>query len=95
MWSVVGAVGQRSVVGGGGVPGAVGGALRVNGSALILDIGDEATLVVCPVGDDLDPAVRERHPVLACHNAVLVLDFLLGKVCSGISILWILIIGDQ
>ena len=73
MWSVVGAVGQRSVVGGGGVPGTVGGALRVNGSALILDIGDEATLVVCPVGDDLDPAVRERDHELALHVAAGVL----------------------
>ena len=87
MWTMVRAVGQRSRVGSGCVPGAVSGALRVHGSSLILDIGDEAALVVCPVGDDLDPAVRESHPVLACHNAILVLDFLLGKICSGISVL--------
>ena len=94
-WTVVGAVGQRSVVRGGGVPWAVGRALRVHSGALILDIGDEAALVVCSVGDNLDPAVRERNPVLAGHNAILILDFLLGKVCSRISILWILIISDQ
>ena len=40
-----------------------------------------------PVGDDLDSAVRERDPVLARHHAVLVLNLLLGKICSGISIL--------
>ena len=48
----------------GSVARAVGGALGVHGGALVLDIGDEATLVVRPVSDDLDPAVRERHPVL-------------------------------
>ena len=88
MWTMVRTVGQRSrVMGSGCVPRAVSGALRVHGSSLILDISDEAALVVCPVGDDLDPAVRESHPVLACHNAILVLDFLLGKICSGISVL--------
>ena len=89
MWSVVGgAVVQRGgVMGGRGVPGAMGGTLGVHGGSLVLDIGDEAALVICSVGHDLDPAIRERHPVLAGHDAILILDLLLGKICSGISIL--------
>ena len=66
----------------GSVARAVGGALGVHGGALVLHIGDEATLVVRPVSDDLDPAVRERHPVLPGHHAVLVLDLFLGKISS-------------
>ena len=89
MWTVVGgAVGQRGgVVGGWGVSGAMGGTLGVHGGALVLDIGDEAALVIRSVGHDLDPPVRERHPVLASHHAILILDLLLGKICSRISIL--------
>ena len=97
MWTMVGgAVGQRGgVMGGGGVPGAMGGTLGVHGGALVLDIGDEAALVICSVGHDLDPAVGERHPVLASHHAILILDLLLGKICSGISILLALVINDN
>ena len=48
MWRVMrGAVGQGGgVVRGGGVAG--GGALGVHGGALVLDVGDEAALVVRP-----------------------------------------------
>ena len=85
---VGGTVSQRGrMMGSGGVPGAMGWALGVYGGPLVLDISNEATLVVRSVGDDLDPAVRECHPVLTGYNSILVLDLLLGKICSGITIL--------
>ena len=85
---VGGTVSQRGrMMGSGGVPGAMGWALGVYGGPLVLDISNEATLVVRSVGDDLDPAVRECHPVLTGYNSILVLDLLLGKICSRITIL--------
>ena len=60
---------------------------RVHSGSLVLHVRDEATLVVCPVGDDLDPPVRESHAVLSGHHSVLVLDLLLGEVSPGVRVL--------
>lgn len=43
--------------------------------------------MVCSVGDDLNSAVWQRHPVLSSHHSVLVLDFFLGKVSPGVGVL--------
>ena len=63
--------------------------LRIDSRSFVLDVGHETPIAigVGGIGDNLCASVREGHPVLACHNAILVLDFLLGKICSGISIL--------
>ena len=60
---------------------------RVHSGSLVLHVGDEAALVVCPVGHDLDPPVRESHAVLSGHHTVLVLDLLLGEVSPGVGVL--------
>ena len=61
--------------------------LRVDGGALVLHVSNEAALVVCSVGDNLDTTVREGNTVLSCHHSVLVLDFFLCKVCARVSVL--------
>merc|ERR1719471_481583 len=57
------------------------GRLRV-GLALIPHVSDEAVVVVGVVGDDLDTAVGELHPVLSLDHSVLVLGLGLGEVSS-------------
>ena len=55
--------------------------LRV-GLALIPHVSDEAVVVVGVVGDDLDTAVGELHPVLSLDHSVLILGLGLGEVSS-------------
>ena len=52
------------------------------GLALIPHVSDEAVVVVGVVGDDLDTAVGELHPVLSLDHSVLVLGLGLGEVSS-------------
>ncbi len=71
--------GRRGVLGGGlaVAPCGLGGVL---GLTLVLDVGDEALLVVGGVGHDLDAAVREVHPVGALEVTVGVLEKNQGSV---------------
>ena len=52
------------------------------GLALIPHVSDEAVVVIGVVGDDLDTAVGELHPVLSLDHSVLVLGLGLGEVSS-------------
>ena len=72
-WCVIG---TRSMVG-----------LRVDSGTLVLDIGNEATLVISSVGDNLNTSIWQSYTIFTRHNSILILDFFLGKVCSGIGIL--------
>ena len=61
--------------------------IRVHSSSLVLDISNEAALMICMVSNYLDTTIREGHSVLASHHAILILDLLLGEVSSGVRIL--------
>ena len=52
------------------------------GLALIPHVSDEAVVVIGVVGDDLDTAVGELHPVLSLDHSVLILGLGLGEVSS-------------
>ena len=60
---------------------------RVYSSPFIFDISYETSFMVSVVGDYLNTAIRQSNPVLSCHHAILILNFLLGKVSSRVGIL--------
>ena len=60
---------------------------RIYGGSFVSDIGNVASLVICSVGHNLDTAIGQSYTVFSGNNSVLVLDLLLGEVCSRIGIL--------
>jgi len=80
-WS--GGVGRRLAVG--GRASVVG--LRVDRGTLIPNVGGVSGHVVGVVRHNLDPAVRQRHPVFSGDHPVIVLNLLLGEICSGVGVL--------
>ena len=61
--------------------------MGVGGGALVPHIRHIAVVVVCGVSDNLDPAVRQRHPVLPRDHTVRALDLLLGEVRARVTVL--------
>ena len=71
------------LVGGGAVVGRGG----VGGGPLVPHVRHVPVVVVRGVGDDLDPAVGQRHPVLPGDHPVRVLHLLLGEVGARVTVL--------
>jgi len=91
---LVGWWGWGGLVGWGGVVAVPSlGLWGVDGGALVGDVGDEASLVVSVVGDDLHPAVGKVHPVGAVDLAVRVLVLGLLEGSAGVLVLDAILVG--
>jgi len=61
--------------------------LRVDRGTLIPNVSGVSGHVVGVVRHDLDPAVRQRYPVFSSDYSMVVLNLLLGEICSGVGVL--------